>query len=177
MNTTSTSVQRPSTKSTRWAVAALCVASLLGACSTTSPDVIKPGDAQRLSTIQDAVVINVRTVVVEGSQSGGGAAAGGVVGGIAGSGVGGSREGAIVGVLGAVAGAVIGNAVERMGTREEALEIMLQFPNGDRRALVQAKGAETFSPGDAVLIVTSGGRTRIMKALGVSTPAAPAPAR
>jgi len=156
-------------------IAALCAASLLAACSTTSPDVIKPGDAQRLSTVQDAVVLNVRPVVVEGSQSGGGAVAGGVVGGIAGGGLGGRREGQVAGVLGAVAGAVIGNAIERAGTREEAVEILLQFPNGDRRSIVQAKGSETLVPGDAVLIVTSGGRTRVMRAFAAPTaPAAPA---
>jgi outer membrane lipoprotein SlyB len=137
---------------------------LLGACSTTSPDVIRPGDAQRLSTVQDAVVLNVRPVVVEGQQQGVGGTSGAVVGGIAGSTVGGRREGMVVGVLGAVAGAVIGNSIERFGTREEAVEILLQLPSGERRALVQAKGNETFTPGEAVILVSTGGKTRVMKA-------------
>lgn len=157
-------------------VCALALAALLGACSTTSPDVIQPRDAQRLSTVQDAVVLNTRAVVVEGQQSGIGAAAGGVVGGISGGSVGGRREAAAIGVIGAVAGAVIGNAVERQGTREEALEILLQLPNGERRAIVQAKGKEGFEPGDAVLLVTNGGKTRVMKAPPVAK-AASAPAR
>lgn len=148
--------------------AATAVALLLGACSTTSPDVIRPGDAQRLSTVQDAVVLNVRPVVVEGQQQGIGGTSGAVVGGIAGSSVGGRREGAVVGVLGAVAGAVIGNSIERMGTREEAVEILLQLPSGERRALVQAKGNETFVPGEAVILVSTGGRTRVMKAMAVA---------
>jgi outer membrane lipoprotein SlyB len=137
---------------------------LLGACSTTSPDVIRPGDAQRLSTVQDAVVLNVRPVVVEGQQQGVGGTSGAVVGGIAGSTVGGRREGMVVGVLGAVAGAVIGNSIERFGTREEAVEILLQLPSGERRALVQAKGNESFTPGEAVILVSTGGKTRVMKA-------------
>ena len=45
---------------------------LLAACTTTSPDVIQRGDAQRLSTVQDATVLSVRDVTVEGSQSGAG---------------------------------------------------------------------------------------------------------
>ena len=53
---------------------------LLGACSTTRPDGIRPGDAQRLSTVQDAVVLNVRPVVVEGQQSGVGGVSGAVIG-------------------------------------------------------------------------------------------------
>jgi outer membrane lipoprotein SlyB len=34
--------------------------------------------------------------------------------------------------------------------------------NGERRALVQAQGNETFKPGDAVILVTTGGKTRVM---------------
>ena len=136
----------------------------LSACSTTSPDVIQPRDAQRLSNVQDAVVLNVRPVVVEGQQSGTGAVAGGVVGGIAGGTVGGRRENAAVAILGAAAGAVIGNTVERFGTREEAVEILIQMSNGERRAIVQAKGTENIQAGDAVILINTGGKTRLIKA-------------
>lgn len=159
---------------TAFLAAAVVASLLLGACSTTSPDVIRPGDAQRLSTVQDAVVLNVRPVVVEGQQSGVGGVSGAVIGGIAGGSVGGRREAAAVGVLGAVAGAVIGNTVERLGTREEAVEILLQLPSGERRALVQAKAQESFAPGEAVVLVTTGGRTRVMKAPTAATAAQPA---
>lgn len=145
-------------------IAALAVAAVLAACSTTSPDVIQKSDAQRLSQVQDGTVLSVRPVVVEGNQSGVGAAAGGIAGGVAGSSVGGRREAAVVGVLGAVAGAVVGNAVERMSTREEAVEILVQLKNGERRAIVQAKGNETLAAGDAVILVTTGGKTRVTRA-------------
>ncbi|MCB1983569.1 MAG: glycine zipper 2TM domain-containing protein, partial [Rhodoferax sp.] len=105
----------------------LASAAALAACSTTSPDVIQRGDAQRLSSVVDATVLSVRPVVVEGTQSGVGGATGAVVGGVAGSSVGGSREAVAVGVIGAVVGGVIGNAVERFGTREDALEILVQL--------------------------------------------------
>jgi outer membrane lipoprotein SlyB len=138
---------------------------VLAACSTSSPDVIQRGDAQRLSTVSDAVVLSVRTVTVEGSQSGVGAATGGVVGGLAGYGAGSNqREAQIVGILAAAAGAVAGNVIERAGTREEAYEILVQLKNGDRRAIVQAKGAEVFAPGEAVILVTTGGKIRVVKA-------------
>ncbi|MGC4076930.1 MAG: hypothetical protein QM702_07815 [Rubrivivax sp.] len=136
----------------------------LAACSTTSPDVIKPGDAQRMSTVIDATVLSTRPVVVEGQQSGIGGVSGGVIGGLAGSSVGGRRESVAVGVLGAVAGAVVGNAAERMGTREDAVEILVQLKSGERRAIVQAKGSETLQPGDPVIIVTTGGKVRVTKA-------------
>jgi len=136
----------------------------LGACSTSSPDVIQRGDAQRLSEVQDATVLSIRPVTVDGNQTGMGAAAGGVVGAIAGSSVGGQREGQIVGVLAGVAGAVVGNAIERMGTRDEAVEILLQLKSGERRAIVQAKGSEILLPGDPVILVTTGGKVRVTKA-------------
>ncbi|MBB1161932.1 outer membrane lipoprotein [Aquariibacter albus] len=135
----------------------------LAACSTTSPDVVQRGDAQRLSSVQDATIISSRPVTVEGSQSGVGAATGAVIGGVAGSSVGGRRESVAVGVLGAVVGAVAGNAAERFGTRETAVELIVQLKNGERRAIVQAQGEENFKPGDRVVLVSSGGTTRVSR--------------
>jgi outer membrane lipoprotein SlyB len=152
---------------------ALC-AIALAACSTTNPDVISRQDAQRLSQVQDATVLSVRPVVIDGNQSGGGAVTGAVIGGVAGASVGGSREAVIVGTLAAVAGAVVGNAVERFGTREEAVEVLIQLRNGERRSIVQAKGAETLVPGEPVILVSTGGKTRLMKAPPVTPAAAPA---
>jgi len=150
------------------AAVSLCV---LAACSTTSPDVIKPENAQRMSQVEDAVVLSVRPVVVEGSQSGAGAVTGGVLGGAAGMGASSNnRSSAMIGVAGAVVGAVVGNAVERFGTREDAIEILLQMANGQRRSIVQAKGSETLNAGDVVILVTTGGKTRVMLAPKVVTP-------
>jgi outer membrane lipoprotein SlyB len=141
------------------------LALVLAGCATSSPDVIQRGDAQRLSTVVDAVVLSVRAVTVEGSQSGVGAAAGGAVGGIAGYGAGsGQREAQVIGIVGAVAGAVAGNVIERAGTREEAYEILVQLKNGERRAIVQGKGAEVFEPGEAVILITTSGKVRVAKA-------------
>ncbi len=151
---------------------AVATAIALSACATSSPDVISRNDAQRMSTVIDAVVLTTRPVVVDGSQSGLGGAAGGVAGAVAGSSVGGRRESAIVGILGAVVGGVIGNTVERSATREDAVEILVQLKNGDRRAVVQAKASETFAPGDPVILVTTGGKVRVTKAPAVTQPAA-----
>jgi outer membrane lipoprotein SlyB len=146
-------------------VATIVATSMLVGCATSSPDVIQRGDAQRMAQVQDGVILSVRTVTVDGSQSGIGGTVGGVVGaigGYAGSGV--QREGQVLGVLAGVAGAAAGNAIERFSTREEALEILVQLQNGDRRAIVQAKGSEVLAAGDAVIIVTTGGKVRVTKA-------------
>jgi len=158
-------------------LSALAFALALAGCATSSPDVVNRYDTQTMSTVTDAVVLSVRPVTIDGSQSGAGAVAGGVVGAIAGSTVGhsGSPESAIVGVLGAVAGGVIGNAVERTATREQAQEIMVQLRSGERRAIVQATGSEALAPGDAVIIVTTGNRVRVTRAPAVVPQAAPAP--
>ncbi len=137
----------------------------LGACATSSPDVISRDDAQHMAQVQDGVVLSVRNVVVDGSQSGIGAAVGGVTGAVAGySGSGVQREGQVLGLLAGVAGAAAGNAIERMVTREEAVEVLVQVKNGERRAIVQAKGGETLLPGDTVVIVTTGSKVRVTRA-------------
>jgi outer membrane lipoprotein SlyB len=155
---------------------AAALATLLAACSTTSPDVVQRGDAQRLANVQDATVLSVRPVTVEGSQSGTGAVTGGVLGGLAGSSHSSGREQAAIGVIGAVAGAVVGHAIERGVTRENAVEILLQMRNGERRAIVQAKAGESFVPGDAVVLVTTGGKTRVTRAPAGTQPVQPLPA-
>ena len=150
----------------------------LAACTTSNPDVVRRYETQRLSQVYDATVLSVRPVTVEGSQSGIGAGAGAVAGGVAGSTIGGHRDSIVGGVLGAVVGGVIGNAVERGATRENAVEIVVQLRNGERRAVVQALGNETYAPGDPVVLVTTGGRTRIARAPqagGYPPPAYPAP--
>jgi outer membrane lipoprotein SlyB len=138
---------------------------VLAACASSSPDVIARGDTQRMAQVEDAVVLSVRTVVVDGNQSGVGATVGGVVGAIGGYGSSsGQREAQVLGVLAGVAGAAAGNVIERFATREEAVEILVQLKGGDRRAIVQAKGAEVLAAGDSVIIVTTGGKIRVTKA-------------
>jgi len=115
--------------------------------------------------VQDGVILSVRNVVVDGNQSGVGAAVGGVVGAIGGYGGSGvQREAQVLGVLAGVAGAAAGNALERFATKEEAVEILVQLKGGDRRAIVQAKGGEQLAAGDEVIIVTTGGKVRVTKA-------------
>lgn len=146
-------------------VGAIALVALLGACASSSPDVIQRGEAQRMALVEDAVVLSVRTVTVDGSQSGIGAAVGGVVGAVGGySGSSVQRESQVLGVLAGVAGAAAGNAIERLTTREEAIEVLVQLKNGERRAIVQAKASEKLEPGDPVIIVTSGGKVRVTKA-------------
>ena len=142
-------------------LAPLLAAVLLG-CASSSPDLVQRGDAQRMAQVEDAVVLSVRNVTIDGSQSGVGAAVGGVVGAVGGysaSGI--QREGQVLGVLAGVAGAAAGNAIERFATHEDGIEILVQLKNGERRAIVQTKSAEQFHPGDPVILVTTGSKVRV----------------
>jgi len=157
-------------------IASIAAFGALAGCQTANPDVVNPYDAQRMSSVQDATVLSIRPVTLQGSQSGVGVVGGAVIGGIAGSNVGGPRTGGIVGIAGAIAGGLIGNAIEKDATQQKAVEILVQLKNGDRRSVVQGLGADTFAAGDPVIMVTTGGRTRVMRAPPVTTGAtAPTP--
>jgi outer membrane lipoprotein SlyB len=150
-------------------VASIAALGTLGACQTANPDAVSRYDAQRMSSVQDATVLSIRPVTLQGTNSGVGTVGGAVIGGIAGSNVGGPRTGGIVGIVGAIAGGLIGNAVERDATQQQAVEILVQLKNGDRRAVIQGVGSETFAAGDPVIMITTGGRTRVMRAPPVTT--------
>jgi outer membrane lipoprotein SlyB len=159
---------------------ALAIAALAG-CATSNPDVVPRYNTQRMSQVYDATVLSVRPVTIDGSQSGIGTTAGAVVGGVAGSNVGGG-SGSVVGtVLGAVIGGVVGNAVERGATKEQAVEILVQLRNGERRSVVQGLGSDSWAVGEPVVLVMTGNRARVTRSPQAYQPApadypAPAPA-
>jgi outer membrane lipoprotein SlyB len=161
-------VHLPLGKAMRKLLTALSAAALT-ACATSSPDVVHPYEAQRAAYVYDATVLSVRPVTIDGSQSGLGATAGAVAGGVAGAQVGGYNESFVFSVVGAILGGVVGNAMERGATQRNGAEIVVQLRNGERRSVVQQVGNETFAPGDAVVLVWTGGRARISHA---PTPAA-----
>ena len=152
-------------------VAGTLVLATLAACQTANPDVISRNDAQRMETVQDATILSVRPVTIDGSQSGLGGAAGAIAGGVAGSSVGGNTTGAIVGITAAIVGGVVGNAAERAATKEDAVEILVQMHNGERRSIVQGKGSEVLVAGDPVILTTAGGKVRVTKAPALAVPA------
>ncbi len=156
-------------------VPTLILAALLSACATSSPDVVRRGEAQRQSVVYDAVILSIRNVRIDGSQSGAGAVTGAVVGGVAASTVGKGRGSDVAAVLGAIAGAAVGNAVERTNTGEEGEELLLQFSNGERRTIVQGKGQEQLRPGDAVIVIQTGANFRVVRA--PARAASPTPAQ
>ena len=150
----------------RVVLSALLVASLT-ACATHSPDVIHPYEAQRVSTIWDATVLSVRPVTIDGYQSGVGASVGAIAGGVAAANAASYHNSGWAGLLGALAGGLLGNAMERSATTQNGVELLLQMRNGERRSIVQANGNEGWIVGEPVVLVTTGGRTRVTRAPAV----------
>jgi outer membrane lipoprotein SlyB len=152
-------------------LATLVAASLVG-CATHDPDVRHRGETQRMAQVQDGTVVAVRQVRVEGPQTGTGTAVGMVTGAVAGSNVGGYRDAPVFAFLGAILGGVIGTAIERDAGTTNAVELIVQLRNGERVAIVQAKGQEEFRAGDPVMVVSQGRSARVTRALPPVPPSA-----
>lgn len=136
------------------------VVALTGCISSRSGEAYSRDQARHIQDVQTGVVEHVREIVIEGTQSGIGAAAGGAVGGIGGSEIGhgkGSRAGAVVG---AVLGGVAGGALEEVTTRKKGYEITVRLDTGRTIAIAQ-EADEAFKVGERVRIVTGGGVSRV----------------
>ncbi|KAF0166712.1 MAG: outer membrane lipoprotein SlyB [Rhodocyclaceae bacterium] len=110
--------------------------------------------------VRMGVIESVRTVTIEGTQSGVGAVAGGVVGGIAGSNVGQGRGSTVGSVLGAVLGGVAGQAIEEKTSKKEGLEITIKLDSGQIIAVTQ-EADEAFRAGERVRVLSGSGATRV----------------
>lgn len=151
----------------------------LSGCVVMDPDAVNYRETRRLNSVQEATVLSVRPVTVEGGTTGAGVVTGSMIGSMAGASIGGYRDSFIGSILGAVAGAVVGNEVERSATRRAAVELTLQLRNGDRRMIVQGQGNEYFQPGDPVVVISDGYHARVTHATvnaPVRTAPPPAPA-
>lgn len=118
-------------------------------------------EARRVYEVRMGVVENVRSVRLEGTESGVGTVAGAAVGGIAGSEIGRGKGSAVGAVLGAVVGGVAGAAAEEVATRKTGLEITVRLDSGRTIAVVQEDTGERFAVGDRVRILESGGQARV----------------
>ena len=110
--------------------------------------------------VRMGIVESVRTVLIEGTQSGVGAVAGGVVGGVAGSNVGQGRGSTVGSVLGAVLGGVAGQAIEERASKKDGLEITIKLDSGQIIAVTQ-EADEQFHAGEKVRVLSGSGVTRV----------------
>lgn len=122
-----------------------------------SGDSYARGEALRSGDVQEAIVVSVRRVNLEGTATADttGKAVGGALGALAGSKLGngnGKYAGAILGgLIGVVAGQEAGRAI----SESTAAEVIIRFSDGKTKFVVQEDGGR-FRPGDRVYVMASG---------------------
>lgn len=151
----------------RTTAALTLVASLavpVAACSTHSADAYSRDEMGRAISVTNGMVVAVREVKVEGTESGVGAASGAAIGGVGGYQLGGDKSVNIIGAIGgAVIGGLIGLAAERGLTSDTAEEVVVRQDDGTTRAYIQKMDdPNALKAGDRVLIMR-GDKTRVVK--------------
>ena len=139
---------------------AIALLALSGCAGSQSGSAYSRSQTRGEMHVRMGVIESVRTVMIEGTQSGVGAVAGGVVGGIAGSNVGQGKGSTVGSVLGAVLGGVAGQAIEEKTTKKEGLEITVKLDSGQIIAVTQ-EADEQFRAGEKVRVLSGSGVTRV----------------
>lgn len=143
-----------------WAFSAAALLGLSACAGSQSGSAYSRSQTRGEMLVRMGIVDSVRTVTIEGTQSGVGVVAGGVLGGIAGSNVG-KGSGATAGaVVGAVLGGLAGQAIEEQGSKKAGLEITIRLDSGQLIAVTQ-EADEAFHPGERVRILSGDGLTRV----------------
>lgn len=131
--------------------------------------------AQVIGSVQEAVVLQARTVSVESQNYDErmvGTGIGGVVGGLVGYAI--SRKGGngsyMGSLVGTAAGGLVGNMVGKSMAKGEARELLLRTSNGQVLAVVQPLPAEEVFPGQRVAVLQQNGQTRVIALTGTLVP-------
>lgn len=140
--------------------AILTALALAGCAGSQSGSAYSRSQTRGEMHVRMGVVDSVRTVRIEGTQSGVGAVAGGAVGGVAGSNVGHGKGSTVGSVLGAVLGGVAGQAIEERVSSKEGLEITIKLDGGQIIAVTQ-EADEQFRAGERVRVLSGNGVTRV----------------
>ena len=143
---------------------AAAVALAAAGCATpSSPNVYSRNEAMKAWTVSNGEVVDIKPVLIDGTQSALGTAGGGYIGYEVGHSLGHGNGSDIAGAVGAVAGATAGRAVERTATRQDGLQITVRLDGGDTVAIVQSADVG-FSAGERVRVLRRGnGEARVTK--------------
>lgn len=142
----------------------LLVLSLSAGCASHGT-VYSRGDAGKPWTVQEATVVQVTEVTIEGRDQGPiGTFGGGYVGHAVGSSVGHGAGSTIAGAVGAVAGAIAGQKAEKAATQQRAWEILVELEGGAETLAIVQPADQNFSTGEKVRVYTrSDGAARVAK--------------
>jgi outer membrane lipoprotein SlyB len=139
-----------------YAAAFAALAMTLAGCATgLGANSYERGSVGTVSRVDEGTIVASRSIVIEGSQTGGmlGGATGAAVGG-------GSDERAIGGVIGAVAGGVLGNTVGNMSTRKPGFAYTVRLRSGELVTITQ--GGDLAIANGTPVLVEYGDRARVI---------------
>lgn len=122
-----------------------------------SGDSFSRGETLKSGDVIDAVVLSVREVTMEASNTSQnvGTGAGAAVGGVAGASMGkNTTTKTLGGLIGAIGGGVLGNMAGTAAGEDRAGELVLMLENGKRIFVVQKDGMR-FKEGDRVFVLVS----------------------
>ena len=142
-------------------VIAICI---ISSCSTSSlrPDIVDRSTAQKAQSVVFGVIEDVTKVTIEGDRELG-ALAGGVIGGAVGKSNSDEEiESGVGGILGSLIGSKVGAEIGSSVTKMEGVELLILKDSGRYISIIQEAADFNFQAGQAVKIVMSGGKSRVL---------------
>lgn len=135
-----------------------CLAAV-GCAANINDNAYKLSSVGQASAVAQGVIVDVRTVSIQGS-SGTGSVLGGVAGGVAASTIGHGAGSVLASVGGALAGAFIGGITQNELTKQQALQYIVRLTDGDMINVIQGLN-NPLSVGQKVFVLY-GKETRLI---------------
>ena len=138
--------------------------SIISSCSTSSmrPDIVDRSTAQKAQSVVFGVIENVTKVTIEGDRELG-SLAGGVIGGAVGrSNSDEEIESGVGAILGTLIGSKVGAEIGSSDTKIDGVELLILKDSGKYISIIQEAADFNFQAGQAVKIVMSGGKSRVL---------------
>lgn len=131
----------------------------VGCAADINDNAYKLSSVGQASAVAQGVIVDVRTVSIQGS-SGTGSVLGGVAGGVAASTIGRGAGSVLASVGGALAGAFIGGITQNELTKQQALQYIVRLTDGDMINVIQGLN-NPLSVGQKVFVLY-GKETRLI---------------
>ena len=142
----------------------IAVIALLAGCASRGT-MYSRNDAGKPWSVQEATVVQVTEVTIEGREQGQiGTIGGGFIGHAVGRSIGHGAGSSIAGAVVAVAGAIAGQAAEKKATEKRAWEILVELQGGAETLAIVQPADQNFNTGEKVRVYTrSDGAARVAK--------------
>lgn len=137
----------------------------LAACATNDREAVETYEREQVGEVrrvEDARIVSLEPVDIEGNDLNVGAVVGAIAGGLAGRQVGGGTGQDIMTVVGAVAGGYAGSEIQEGMVRADGVRIGLKMDDGREISLIQElEENERFQVGERVSVVFHGDEAHV----------------